>query len=91
MKTRILKRNQIIHFLKESPDEDYLQVKALLHDPESFTGHGMRRSFASLLPNAVKHHSGWKSTTVAESYIEESLSSKMAIAEKNPGPTMYIN
>ncbi|KAJ8913002.1 hypothetical protein NQ315_002880 [Exocentrus adspersus] len=59
-----------------------------LPDPESFTGHGMRRSSATLLANAggnittVKRHGGWKSTTVAENYIEESLSSKMAIAEK---------
>ncbi|KAJ8911540.1 hypothetical protein NQ315_012793 [Exocentrus adspersus] len=59
-----------------------------LPDPESFTGHGMRRSSATLLANAggdittVKCHGGWKSTTVAENYIEESLSSKMAIAEK---------
>ncbi|KAJ8918304.1 hypothetical protein NQ315_014174 [Exocentrus adspersus] len=59
-----------------------------LPDPESFTGHGMRRSSATLLANAggdittVKRHGGWKSTTVAENYIEESLSSKMAIDEK---------
>ncbi|KAJ8918283.1 hypothetical protein NQ315_014153 [Exocentrus adspersus] len=59
-----------------------------LPDPESFTGHGMRRSSATLLANAggdittVKRHDGRKSTTVAENYIEESLSSKMAIAEK---------
>lgn len=59
-----------------------------LPDPESFTGHGMRRSSATLLANAggdittVKRHGGWKSTTVAEGYIEDSLSSKMAIAEK---------
>ncbi|KAJ8912503.1 hypothetical protein NQ315_000679 [Exocentrus adspersus] len=59
-----------------------------LPDPESFTWHGMRRSSATLLANAggdittVKRHGGWKSTTVAENYIEESLSSKMAIAEK---------
>ncbi|KAJ8914176.1 hypothetical protein NQ315_015949 [Exocentrus adspersus] len=64
-----------------------------LPDPESFTGHGMRRSSATLLANAggdittVKRHGGWKSITVAENYIEESLSSKMAIAEKNPGAT----
>ncbi|KAJ8916728.1 hypothetical protein NQ315_013932 [Exocentrus adspersus] len=59
-----------------------------LPDPESFTGHGMRRCSATLLANAggdittVKRHGGWKSTTVAKNYIEESLSSKMAIAEK---------
>ncbi|KAJ8918223.1 hypothetical protein NQ315_014093, partial [Exocentrus adspersus] len=59
-----------------------------LPDPESFTGHGIRRSSATLLANAgddittVKRHRGWKSTTVAQNYIEESLSSKMAIAVK---------
>ncbi|KAJ8918303.1 hypothetical protein NQ315_014173 [Exocentrus adspersus] len=59
-----------------------------LPDPESFTGHGMRRSSVTLLANAggdittVKRHGGWKSTTVAKNYIEESLSSKMAIDEK---------
>ncbi|KAJ8918335.1 hypothetical protein NQ315_008028 [Exocentrus adspersus] len=55
---------------------------------ESFTGHGMRRSSATLLANAggdittVKRHGGWKSTMVVENYIEQSLSSKMTIAEK---------
>ncbi|KAJ8918180.1 hypothetical protein NQ315_014046 [Exocentrus adspersus] len=53
-----------------------------LPDPESFTGHGMRRSLATLLANAggdittVKRHGGWKSTTVAENYIDESLSTQ---------------
>jgi hypothetical protein len=59
-----------------------------LPESESFTGHSMRRTSASLLSNAgadlgmVQRHGRWKSTTVAQAYVEESISSKIDIAKK---------
>ena len=50
-----------------------------LPDPQSYTGHCFRRSSATMLVDAggditsLKRHGGWKSTTVAEGYIDESL------------------
>jgi len=69
---------------------NFLKVVSFLgpSSPESFTGHGMRRSSATLLVDAggdittLKRYGGWKSSTEAESYIEDSLCNKMAIAEK---------
>ena len=51
-----------------------------------YTGHCFRRSSATLLVDAggdittLKRHGGWKSTTVAEGYIEESIQNKMQIS-----------
>lgn len=59
-----------------------------LPDPQQFTGHCFRRSSASLLANSganlttLKRHGGWKSSTVAEGYIEDSIENKNKIAEK---------
>lgn len=53
-----------------------------------YTGHCFRRSSASLLAGAganlttIKRHGGWKSSTVAEGYIEDSLEAKNSIARK---------
>lgn len=53
-----------------------------------YTGHCFRRSSASLLADSganlttIKRHGGWKSSTVAEGYIEDSLESKNSIARK---------
>ncbi len=55
---------------------------------DQYTGHSKRRSSATLLANAgadittVKRHGGWKSTTVAEGYIEELEMNKIQIARK---------
>ncbi|XP_039279815.1 uncharacterized protein LOC120350456 [Nilaparvata lugens] len=49
-------------------------------------GHALRRTSATLLINAggtmtqLKRHGGWKSSTVAEGYIEESMGDKIATA-----------
>nr|XP_015840866.1 PREDICTED: uncharacterized protein LOC103315242 isoform X2 [Tribolium castaneum] len=49
-------------------------------------GHCFRRSSASLLANAgatmerIKRHGGWRSTTVAEGYIEECENTKIKVA-----------
>lgn len=59
-----------------------------LHDPDSYTGHCFRRSSASLLADsgaditAVKRLGGWKSSTVAEGYIENSLENKKETTRK---------
>lgn len=60
----------------------YLQ----LTDPELYTGHCFRRTSATLLVDAggditaLKRHGGWKSTTVAEGYIDDSMTNKIAIS-----------
>jgi integrase len=54
-----------------------------LPNPELFTGHCFRRSSASHLANrggdliTIKRHGGWKSSAVAEGYIEQSLKKKV--------------
>lgn len=58
-----------------------------LQNPELFSGHCFRRSSASHLANAggdlltIKRHGGWKSSAVAEGYVEASLKRKMEIAQ----------
>ncbi|KAJ8914384.1 hypothetical protein NQ315_017474 [Exocentrus adspersus] len=53
-----------------------------LSDPDKYTGHCMRRTSSTLLAEAgasmttLKRHGGWKSTSVAEGYLEDSISSK---------------
>ncbi|KAJ8964154.1 hypothetical protein NQ317_001275 [Molorchus minor] len=50
-----------------------------LPDVACYTGHCLRRSSATLLADAgvdittIKRHAGWKSTTVAEGYVENSI------------------
>lgn len=56
--------------------------------PEQYTGHSFRRTSATLLVDAggdllqLKRHGGWKSSNVAEGYIDESNSSKSHIQNK---------
>lgn len=55
-------------------------------NPQQYTGHCFRRSSASLLADSgadlltVKRHGGWRSSTVAESYIEESTENKKKVS-----------
>lgn len=57
--------------------------------PKSYTGRELSRPQSTLMANArgiiviVTRYGGRKSTSVAQSYIEGSLSSKMSIAEKS--------
>lgn len=57
-----------------------------LENPELFTGHCLRRTSSTLLVEAgatfetLKLHGKWKSTSVAEGYIAESMSSKNKIS-----------
>lgn len=68
-----------------------------LPEPCKYTGHCFRRTSATLLVNGggnitqLKKHGGWKSTNVAEGYIDECLAQKIATSEKILGPAPTIN
>lgn len=59
-----------------------------LANPETYTGHSFRRTSATLLANTgvdvlqLKRHGGWKSSTVAESYVADSITNKNEVANK---------
>ncbi|KAJ8982688.1 hypothetical protein NQ317_013160 [Molorchus minor] len=59
-----------------------------LPDVACYTGHCLRRSSATLLADAgvdittIKRHAGWKSTIVAEGYVENSIENKTKIANQ---------
>ena len=58
---------------------NFLQLK----NADSYTGHLFRRSSATFLVESggdlmtVKKHGGWKSSTVAEGYIDESVAQRV--------------
>lgn len=69
-----------------------------LPNAKEYTGHCFRRSSATILVDTgadltcLKRHGGWKSSTVAEGYIDDSLNNKIEVAnrifnstEQNPG------
>lgn len=68
-----------------------------LPEPCKYTGHCFRRTSATLLVNGggditqLKKHGGWKSTNVAEGYIDECLTNKISTSEKILGATPTIN
>ena len=68
-----------------------------LPEPCKYTGHCFRRSSATLLVNGgsditqLKKHGGWKSTNVAEGYIDENVTNKIYTCEKILGPTSTVN
>lgn len=59
-----------------------------LPNAEAYTGHSFRRTSATLLANtgvdvlALKRHGGWKSDTIAEGYVADSLSNKNEMANR---------
>ncbi|KAJ8972464.1 hypothetical protein NQ317_013375 [Molorchus minor] len=59
-----------------------------LPDVACYTGHCLRRSSVTLLADAgvdittIKRHAGWKSTTVAGGYVENSIENKTKIANQ---------
>lgn len=59
-----------------------------LPNPKQYTGHCFRRSSATILVDngadltCLKRHGGWKSSTVAEGYIEESIANKTDVANR---------
>lgn len=58
-----------------------------LPDAYSYTGHCLRRTSATFLADSgadiqtLKRHGGWRSTSVAEGYIEESIGNKLKISK----------
>lgn len=68
-----------------------------LANPSSYTGHCFRRSSATLLADSgadilkIKRHGGWKSSTVAEGYVEDSVENKRLIAANILGETSNEN
>lgn len=71
-----------------------------LPNPELYTGHSFRRSSATLLANSgegitdIKRLGGWKSTTVAEGYIDDSTTYKKGLCNKilscSPRKTLQV-
>jgi len=65
-----------IHSFGSMPSKIAIFLK--LENPTQYTGHCFRRSSATVLAGhgaditTLKRHGGWKSTTVAEGYIEHS-------------------
>lgn len=59
-----------------------------LPNPNLYTGHCLRRTSATLLADSganltiIKRHGGWKSSKVAEGYIEESVENKTKISHR---------
>lgn len=59
-----------------------------LSEPNLYTGHAFRRSSATLLANkgvdilGLKRHAGWRSSSVAEGYVENSVQNKNEFAKK---------
>ncbi|XP_047986656.1 uncharacterized protein LOC125226654 isoform X1 [Leguminivora glycinivorella] len=57
-----------------------------LPNPELYTGHCFRRTSATLLVDAggnimdLKRHGGWKSTAVAEGYVDNSIQNKKKVS-----------
>lgn len=76
-----------------------------LPNPEAFTGHCLRRTSATALVNAganmttLKRHGGWRSSTVAEGYLADSMELKKKTArmlagisdERKETSTSYLN
>lgn len=68
-----------------------------LRNPLTYTGHCFRRTSATLLADAgadstlLKRHGNWKSSSVAESYIENSVENKLRIASKIVGQPQSQN
>lgn len=75
-----------IHIISSVPGKVATFLK--LSDSKEYTGHSLRRTSATLLIDgggnieSLKRHGGWKSSSVAEGYIEESLRNKNENASK---------
>ena len=59
-----------------------------LENPQEYTGHCFRRTSATTLVNSgadittLKRHLGWKSSQVAEGYIDNSLQNRLNVANQ---------
>ncbi|KAJ8912828.1 hypothetical protein NQ315_014411 [Exocentrus adspersus] len=80
-----------IHKLSSTAQEVATFLK--LPNLKLYTGHCLRRTSATLLVNAgaditgLKRHGGWQSTTVAEGYIDDSISNKIETSNRILAPT----
>lgn len=80
-KTQVIGKNKFGNMPKKN--SEYLQ----LSDKNLYTGHSFRRTSAMLLTDdgsdllTIRRHGGWKSTSVAEGYIEDSSSNKRKIGQ----------
>lgn len=67
-----------------------------LENAGDYTGHSFRRSSASLLAEAgadlsiLKRHGGWRSDSVAEGYVEQSIRNKIEISRKILGNEVAV-
>lgn len=87
-----------IHTISNVPKTVATYLK--LPNSKDYTGHALRRTSATLLVDGgaditcLKRHGGWRSSTVAEGYIEDSLSNKKQTAEKilmSNSSSLYLN
>lgn len=68
-----------------------------LPNPATYTGHCFRRTSATILADAgadittIKRHGSWKSSNVAEGYIENSVGYKLQVAAKILGNKEEVN
>lgn len=75
-----------IHKFGSIPQEIANYLK--LPNAKEYTGHCFRRTSATFLVDAgaditsLKRHGGWKSSGVAEGYIDESINNKLEVAQK---------
>lgn len=75
-----------IHTISSVPQKIAQFLK--LDNWKEYTGHTLRRTSATLLVDGggdltcLKRHGGWRSSTVAEGYIEDSLLNKENIAKR---------
>lgn len=58
-----------------------------LQEPDSYTGHAFRRTSATIFADSgadlltLKRLGGWKSSTIAEGYVEESVANKAKVSK----------
>ncbi|EFA12748.1 hypothetical protein TcasGA2_TC010275 [Tribolium castaneum] len=77
-----------INWRQEKQTESFSENVLLAYIQQLSTRHCLRRSSATLLVDAgaditaLKRHGGWRSTTVAETYIDHSLNNKIQTANK---------
>lgn len=91
---RCIQQRVGIHTVGAMPKKiaEYLK----LENPEKYTGHCFRRTSATLLANAgvdssvLKRHGGWKSSAVAEKYVEDAIEGKTKIARMIQGGENFV-
>lgn len=67
---------------------NYIKLNGTVLDASLYTGHCIRRTLATLLANAeanvegIKRHGGWRSSAMAEGYIDDCVNTKINVAKK---------